>query len=170
MNYNILGKILRLLLLMMAQILVCNNIHLLGYASPLIIGYMIVAMRRDESRVSLLLWGFATGFVYDMFSNTAGMASAGMTLLAMIQPSLALSMSPHETEDEMRISVHEFGFWNYTMYVFFSMMILHTVYYFLDAFMLSDIKLTVLSSFVSSAIATVIVVCLDMMLSSERNK
>ncbi|MCR5313733.1 MAG: rod shape-determining protein MreD [Bacteroidaceae bacterium] len=168
MNYNILSKILRLIFLLLVQVLICNNIHLLGYASPLLIGYVIIAMGRNENRISLLLWGFCTGLIFDMFSNTAGMAASGMTLIAMIQPDLLQSVSPRDAEENMKPSIQAMGFWNYTTYAFTLMIILHSVYYFLDAFMLANIQLTLISALISAILATGLAIGVDMLTSTHR--
>jgi cytosine/uracil/thiamine/allantoin permease len=98
------------------------------------------------------------------------MAAAGMTLLAMTQPSLLKYMSPRETDDDVEPTIQTMGFWNYASYVFLAMMILHTVYYFLDAFMLANIQLTIFSSVLSALLATVLVLGIDMLTTtSKRN-
>ena len=40
MNSIFFTRLFRLLILLLVQVLVFNNIHLLGYITPLVIGYM----------------------------------------------------------------------------------------------------------------------------------
>ena len=86
MNSIFFTRLFRLLILLLVQVLVFNNIHLLGYITPLVIGYMVVCMHRGTPRIGVLLWGFVVGLLFDMFSNTAGMASALREILASMQP------------------------------------------------------------------------------------
>lgn len=170
MNNRIVLTVFKSIIILIVQVLICNNIHLLSYASPLIIGYLLITCDMKEERITLLLYGFFIGLIYDMFSNTAGMAAAGMTLLAMTQPNLLTYMSPRETDDDVEPTIQTMGFWNYASYVFLAMMILHTVYYFLDAFMLANIQLTIFSSVLSALLATVLVLGIDMLTTtSKRN-
>ena len=104
-----------------------------------------------------------------MFSNTAGMASAGMTLLAMLQPEILSSFSPRDEEEHMSPSIKTFGFWSFVAYTFMCMFVVHAVFYLLDAFMLSNIRLTLLSTFVGTVVATVLAIFVDMIINSSRD-
>ena len=55
MSSVFISRLLRLCILLFFQVLVCNNIHLLGYVTPLVIGYMVVCFHRNTSRISILL-------------------------------------------------------------------------------------------------------------------
>ena len=169
MTYSFVRYFIRLLILLVVQILLCNNIHLFGYATPLLITYVVISMEKGVGRISLLLWGFFTGVIYDMFSNTAGMASAGMTLLAMLQPDLLSSFTPRDEEEHMSPSSRNMGFWSFVAYTFICMFIVHSVFYMLDAFMLSNIKLTLLSTLSSTVLATVFAIFVDMINNSSKD-
>ena len=69
MNSIFLSRLLRLILLLLFQVMVFNHIHLFGYITPLVIGYMVVCMHRNTSRTEILIWGFVIGLIFDMFSN-----------------------------------------------------------------------------------------------------
>lgn len=169
MTYSFVRYFIRLIVLLIVQVLLCNNIHLFGYATPLLITYVLVAMEKNTGRISLLLWGFFTGLLYDIFSNTAGMASAGMTLLAMLQPEILTSFSPKDEDEHMVPSVRNMGFWSFTTYTFACMLIVHTVFYMLDAFMLSNIKLTLLSTLSSTVFATILAIFVEMITNSSKD-
>lgn len=154
----------RMLLLLAVQILVLNHIHIAGYITPLIIGYMLICFRQGSSRVGLLLWGFLTGFLFDVFSNTAGMASAACTLLAMMQPGLLDLFTPRDSSEGFIPTMRGMGLGKYFLYALLSMMVLHTAFYALDAFTLHNVWLTLLSIAGSTLVAAVLAVCLDMLL------
>ena len=107
MNSIFLSRLLRLILLLLFQVMVFNHIHLFGYITPLVIGYMVVCMHRNTSRTEILIWGFVIGLIFDMFSNTAGMAAGSCTLIAMIQPVLLNMLAPRDSADDLTPS---FGF------------------------------------------------------------
>ncbi|MBO4672881.1 MAG: rod shape-determining protein MreD [Bacteroidaceae bacterium] len=145
------------------QVLVCNHIHLLGYITPLIIGYMVVCFHRNTSRVSILLWGFSIGLLFDIFSNTAGMASASCTLIAMFQPMLLDIFTPHDAAEDFTPTFNTLGFWNYTFYVLLLMIMLNAAFYLLDAFTLNDWQLTIMSIMGSSVMTTLIIIGIELL-------
>lgn len=169
MNSIFLQRLYRLLLLVLLQVLVCNHIHLLGYVTPLAIGYMVVCFHRNTSRSTALMWGFVIGFISDMFSNTAGMAAAGCTLMALIQPVLLNMMSPRDSADDLTPSFSTLGFWNYTFYVLLLMLVLHAVFYLLDAFTLVNWQLTLLSIAGGTLLATLITIFIEMLVRARKN-
>ena len=146
MNSIIITRVLRLLILIVLQVLVFNNIHLFGYITPLVIGYMVVCFHRNTSHTEILIWGFVTGLLFDLFSNTAGMGAASCTLIAMIQPYWLNLLAPRDSADDFTPTITTMGFWNYILYVIQQMVVLHGCFYLLDAFTLSDWFLTLLST------------------------
>ena len=142
MNSPFLTRIARFFILLFLQVFVFNHIHLFGYATPLAIGYMVVCMQRETSRTSILLWGFITGLVYDLFSNTPGMASASCTLAAMVQPMLLNIFKPHDAAENFTPSITILGFSSYTLYAFMLLFIMHAAFYLLDACTLINWPLT----------------------------
>lgn len=168
MSSTFLTRLFRLFILLFFQVLAINNIHLMGYITPLVIGYMLVCFQRGSSRTGLLLWGFVTGFLFDIFSNTAGMASAACTAVAMIQPVLLNMLAPRDSADNITPSFTTFGFWNYFFYVLLLMLVLHGVFYLLDAFTLVNWPLTVLSILGGTILTTVIIMFIELLVRSRR--
>lgn len=162
MNSVIISRLVRLCVLLFFQVLVCNHIHLLGYITPLVIGYMVVCFHRNTSRVGILLWGFTIGLLFDIFSNTAGMASAACTLIAMFQPMLLEMFMPHDAAEDFTPTFNTLGFWNYTFYVLLLMLMLNGAFYLLDAFTLNDWPLTALSIMGSSVMTTLIIIGIEL--------
>ena len=156
-------RLSRLFILLFFQVLVFNNIHLFGYVTPLVIGYMIVCFHRNTSRVGILLWGFSIGLLFDIFSNTAGMASASCTLIAMFQPVLLNMFAPRVSAEDFTPTFDTLGFWNYFLYILLLMFALHGVFYLLDAFTLVDWQLTLISIFGSSIFTTLIIIFIELL-------
>ena len=168
MNSIFFTRLFRLLILLLVQVLVFNNIHLLGYITPLVIGYMVVCMHRGTPRIGVLLWGFVVGLLFDMFSNTAGMASASCTLIAMIQPVLLERLVPRDSAENLTPSFASLGFGNYVFYVFLLMAVLHSCFYLLDAFTLTDWPLTLLSILGGSVLTTLIIICMELLIRTRQ--
>lgn len=82
------------LVFVLAQAMVLGRIHLFGVATPLLYVYFVTQLPRNYPKWASLLWGFMMGLLVDIFSNTPGMASASLTLIAAIQPYYLGSLSP----------------------------------------------------------------------------
>ena len=169
MNSIVLLRIGRLFILLLLQVLVFNHIHLFGYITPLVMGYMVVCFHSGTPRVEILIWGFAIGLLCDVFGNTAGMGAAACTLIAMMQPVLLERLSPRDSEDDLIPSIASLGFWNYTFYVFLLMLVLHGCFYLLDAFTLVDWPLTFLSIGGGSVFATLIILCIELIVHAPKD-
>ena len=168
MNSIFFTRLFRLLILLLFQVLVFNNIHLFGYITPLVIGYMVVCIHRNASRIAVLVWGFVIGLLFDMFSNTAGMGAASCTLIAMIQPVLLERLAPRDSAENLTPSFASLGFWNYVFYVFLLMAVLHGCFYVLDAFTLADWPLTLFSISGSSVLSTIIIIFIELMIRTKK--
>ena len=72
--------------LILLQVLILNNIHIAGYATPFLYVYFLLKFPSSTSRNTLLLWGFFLGLIVDIFSNTPGMNAAATTLMAFSMP------------------------------------------------------------------------------------
>ncbi len=151
----------RMLLLLAVQLMVLNHLHLFGYATPLIIGYMIICFETGESRMSLLWWGFFTGLIFDMFSNTMGMCTASCALLAMTKPYILKLFMPRDVVGSFRPTIKNMTLSHYIWYTLTCMGLLHFTFYFLEAFSLSDLLLTIGAMIGGTVIATLVSVCVE---------
>lgn len=151
-------RLLKLIILLVVQVLMLNNITVFGYATALMIGYLIITFNRGSSRSGLLLWGFVIGFLSDLCSDTPGMASSACTLLAMIQPVMLNLFISHDVAEDFSPTLFSMGVWRFIAYTFLLMLVLHSVFYILDAFTLNEWMLTLLSIISSTVLATVLTV------------
>lgn len=163
MSSTFFTRLARFFVLLFFQVLVFNQVHLLDYITPLMIGYMVVCFRRGTSRVGMLLWGFATGLTFDMFSNTAGMGASAMTLIAMMQPSLLTLFAPRDSAEDFIPTFRTLGFWTCILYVFILMFVLHGVFYLLDAFTLVNWQLTLFSIGGGTLMATILTIFVELL-------
>ena len=86
MIINYLHKIGWLICLVLLQVLILNNVHIAGYATPFLYIYLILKFESDVSRNTLMLWAFFLGLTVDVFSDTPGMNAAATVLLAFLRP------------------------------------------------------------------------------------
>jgi len=153
MIITLLKRLMLVLLLVAAQVLVLNHIQLWEYGTPLLYVAILLWMPMGSSKTGTLLWGFFTGLLIDIFSNTPGMASAAMTFAALIQPPLLQIMAPRDAAEDITPSMQTMGTWNYVRYTMIIFLMHHLVFFALECFSLyhiADAALLMLTSWVSS--------------------
>lgn len=87
--------------LVLLQVLILNNVHIAGYATPFLYIYFILKFNSGTSRNELMLWAFFFGLTIDVFSDTPGMNAAATVLLAFLRPSLLRLFTPRDNQDNL---------------------------------------------------------------------
>lgn len=150
-----LKRLVIMLLLVAFQVLMLNHMQISGYGTPLIFACMVLYMPLESMKTGILLWGFCTGMLVDIFSNTPGVASGAMTFAALIQQPLLKLTAPRDAPEDMEPTMQNMGTGNYTRYTMLLFLFHHLVYYMLESFSLyhvSDAVLLMLTSWSSSVL------------------
>lgn len=87
MNNN-LTNISRFAILLLLQIVLFNNINILGYLNPYPYVLFILLFPINGNRLSLLISSFTIGLILDMFLNSGGIHATASLCLAYIRPTL----------------------------------------------------------------------------------
>ena len=72
MNKSIFQTLALFVLLAIVQVLVCNNISILNFATPFVFIYVIVRLPLTLHRNWVMIIGFLAGLIIDIFGDTAG--------------------------------------------------------------------------------------------------
>jgi hypothetical protein len=101
----------RIVFFVTVQGLILNRMDLWqGYILPALYIYGILMLPITTPRVVLLLAGFGTGMLMDMFTNTGGLHTSACLLLAFFQPLVLRVLSPREGyESGQRQTVMDLG-------------------------------------------------------------
>lgn len=83
---NVIANILRFLILLIAQIAICQHVSLFGYMTPALFLLALFLLPLEMPLSLQYLIGFATGFVVDAFAHTLGVASFSCTLMMFFRP------------------------------------------------------------------------------------
>lgn len=146
--------------LVLLQVLILNNVHIAGYATPFLYIYFVLRLESNTSKNGAMMWGFALGLCIDMFSNTPGMNAAATVLLAFIRPAFLCLFTPRDTQ-EIVPSLKNLGFSSYVKYLLVAVFTHHTMLFTIAFFSFSDIQ-TLLIKIVSSTLLTVVcIVAID---------
>lgn len=168
MNAMFLRHISQFVGILLLQLLLLNHLHVLGYICPVVLAWLTLGFARNSSRIALLLWSFAIGFCYDVFSNTMGIGMATTTLCGMMQPWLLNQFVPRDAADDMTPSIRSMTFHRYIFYVLTTMFVFHAAFYSLDAFMLRNWRLTLMAVVIGTAVGTFVVMLAESFLTKSR--
>lgn len=134
MNIDFLKRLLTFVILLFAQALVLQRIHLFNCATPLLYVYLVLLFRRNYPRWAILLWSFAMGIAIDMFSNTPGVTASSMTLIGLLQPYILALFIPREASDDLEPSVKTLGLGKYFLYSLLLIFIYCLLFFTVEAF------------------------------------
>ena len=86
MNSAVLLNIASFILLLVAQVLIFNNINFFGYLNPFPYVLFIILYPVNGNKLALLLASFLLGIIMDMFCNSGGVHAAASITLAYLRP------------------------------------------------------------------------------------
>ena len=89
-------NIVRFIVLILAQILIFNNIQFSGYLVPYIYVLFILLMPFETPKWMLLVSALLLGLSIDIFSDTLGMHSIATVFMAFLRPYVLNIIAPRE--------------------------------------------------------------------------
>ena len=125
MLINYLHKIGWFIGLVLLQVLILNNVHIAGYATPFLYIYLILKFESDTPRNALMLWAFFLGLAVDVFSDTPGMNAAATVLLAFLRPTFLRLFVPRDTLDTLVPAIRTMGILPFLKYLVVSVLVHH---------------------------------------------
>ncbi|HJA86732.1 MAG TPA: rod shape-determining protein MreD [Candidatus Bacteroides avicola] len=139
--------------LVLLQVLILNNVHIDGYATPFLYIYFIMKMDSDTPRNALLLWAFFLGLVIDIYSDTPGMNAAATVLLAFLRPLLLRLFVPRDMTDLFVPAIRTMGMAPFLKYITACVLLHHGVLLCIEFFSTAH-PLALLLRIVSGALLT----------------
>lgn len=110
--------ILLFAVLVLAQVLVCNNILLFGVAIPFIYIYFIIVLPLNLNLNLLMVLAFILGLLVDLFSDTLGLNSLACLLLAVTKKPFFYAYMPKEDRFKTCTpDIQTMGWWNYLKFI-----------------------------------------------------
>ena len=147
--------------LCLAQVLILNYIHLFDIAIPLLYVYFTITFRRGMPKWIILLWSFALGLAIDVFSNTPGLASGSMTLIAVIQPYLLELFVPRDSAENLEVSISTLGIGKFMIFSAVLLVVYCLVFFALEAFNFYDWKYWLACAGASSLLTFVLMMAIE---------
>lgn len=163
MIQNFLMRLLQAFALLALQVLILNNIHLMGFGTPLAYVALLLYFPLGTSRVSTMLWGFSLGLAADIFSGTTGMGAAAMVFAAFWQQPILSAMVPKDAIEDVTPNYTTMGTWNHIRYCLLLLALHHIIYFSLESFSFYHLTDTLLSFACSMCTTLAITLALETM-------
>jgi rod shape-determining protein MreD len=168
MNNVVGANIIRFILLLLVQVIICNKINFLGYINPYLYVIFIFLFPIKDNRLVLLLVSFLLGMLVDMFSDSGGVHAAASVCLAYARPVLLKTsfgmLYEHQT---VKFSNTEIG--SLISYITFGVLLHHFILFSLEIFNISNILLILKKTLFSGSL-TIILSVLIIILFSRNQK
>ena len=126
-------------LLILAQILLFNNIQFSGYVNPYVYMMFILLLPVEAPAWLVLFLSFGTGMIIDFFSGSVGMHAFASTLAGFVRPLVLRSVSPRDGyEPGAEPSMLNYGFRWFLVYSAVIILVHHTTLFFIEVFRITD--------------------------------
>ena len=93
---DLLKYLFQFVVLVLAQLLIFNNIELSGYINPYVYVLFVLLLPFEVPRIILLVASLALGLVIDLFMGTPGVHSSATVFMAFSRPMVLTLFSPRE--------------------------------------------------------------------------
>jgi rod shape-determining protein MreD len=148
----------RLIMLVLAQVVVLNNIQFSGYINPFLYIAFVLMLPVRIPPVVVLVVAFFTGLIIDIFSNTMGMHAAACLVMAYVRPSVLKLMAPRDGYDqEAVVSARELGFRWFLAYAAILTFVHHIFLFYIEVFRFSEFFVTLLRVALSSVASLMVI-------------
>ena len=114
MGKTALNFVILFFVLIISQVVICNNICLFNTAIPIIFIYLIVRLPLTLNINIVLTIAFLTGLLVDIFSNTQGMNALACAILSFVRRHILRLYVPREEDfSDDGVSIKSIGFTSY---------------------------------------------------------
>jgi len=156
---DLLKYLFQFMVLVLAQLLIFNNIELSGYINPYVYVLFVLLLPFEVPRIILLVASLALGLVIDLFMGTPGVHSSATVFMAFSRPMVLALFSPREgyqTGTLPRIS--QFGLEWFVKYTVTLVLLHHFTLFFLEVLTLHHFFSTLFRAFISTLLTSLILI------------
>lgn len=147
------------IVLVLAQVLIFNNIEFSGFINPYVYVLFILLLPFYTPKIVLLISAFTLGLSIDLFMGTPGVHSSATLLMAFSRPSVLALFSPREGyQSGTYPRLEEFGPEWFIKYTVLLVIIHHFSLFYLEVFSFNQFFSTFLRAFLSTIFTSAIIV------------
>ena len=158
---GIINRVIMFVVLLLVQVLILNRVWIFNVATPLLYVYFVVSFPRNSAKGEVLAWSFALGLMVDLFSNTPGMASGTMTLVALLQPYLLELYVPRDSAENLEVTSATLGRSKFLTFSTILTLLYWLVFFILEAFNFFEWQLWLLRAVCSTVLTMVLMLAID---------
>ncbi|MFM2226495.1 MAG: hypothetical protein RJA07_2697 [Bacteroidota bacterium] len=159
MNNTYVKLVLRFVFYLLFQVLVLNNIELNGLMNPYYYPLFVLLLPLSFPNWLCLLLAFIMGAGVGSFTNTMGLHSMALVIMAFARTYIIQVIFPQANADEMEeFSISRAGFINFALYTFLLIFIHHFVFFIAEVWSFSRFYLTISKIFLSSILSTLLII------------
>jgi len=151
----------------LAQVLVFNQIHMGGYLNPYIYVLFILLPPVSMLPYQVLLLSFLVGITVDWFSNTLGLHAAASVLLGFLRLPVINLITQRDAEKVNYPGLQQTGWRRFLLYTSILVVIHHFFLFFTEVFSFAGFFRTVLRSMASSVLTITILVISQLLVFRE---
>lgn len=168
MNSVVLTNSFRFLVLILLQVLLLNNINLLGYINPYLYVLFIILYPFNANQTLFLFLSFLLGWGVDIFEDSGGMNAAACLIAAYIRP-MVLRFSFGVSYDYQTIKFSSTQPGSRISYIVILVLIHHFALFLLEFFNFAHFLLLLKKTFLSG-LFTIILVFITLTLFNRKSR
>lgn len=162
MNKSIFVYLLMYVVLVLAQVLICNHMVLFHVAVPIVFIYFIIRLPMSLSRNWLMTLSFLLGFTIDVFSDTLGVNTLACVLLASMKKNIFFLYVPSDDKTKVeQPSMSTLGVGSYCKFLLTMTAIYCFLTFGIEFFSFGEIKAIVIMSLASTALSFPLMLGID---------
>ena len=159
------------IILFLVQVLICNRIVIFHVATPVIFIYPIIRFAFGLNLNLLYTIAFFLGLGIDIFSDTPGMNSLALTILAALKRPILLAYVQRDDEmDSLVPSLSSLGLWGYSKYLFSMVTVYCLLIFSIEFFSFEYIGDIILMAVTSAALSFFILLGVDSLTGPKRGQ
>jgi rod shape-determining protein MreD len=147
--------------LTLLQVLILNNVHIGGVATPFLYIYMLLKFDTETSRNTLLLWAFFLGLAVDIFSDTLGVNVVASVTMAFFLPFFLRLFVPRDSLDNLTPSIKSLGIFPFLRYALLCVLVHHTTLFLVEFFSFAHLGLLLLRILFSTLLTLACVLSIE---------
>ena len=170
MNKTLLN-IIRFVALVLAQVLVVNNIRLGGYVHPYVYLIFVMLLPINMPGWQLLVSGFGIGLVIDLFNGTLGMHAGATTLMAFCRPVIIKLVSGSQKFENLKEpNINQLGLLWFLRYTFCMVLVHNFTLFMLEGFSFHLVGQALLRILISVPVSTFLILMILYLFSATKKK
>ena len=171
MSKQILNFIFLYIILLLAQVLICNNVCLFNIATPFVFLFFIIRLPIHISANWMMTICFFAGLLIDIFSDTQGMNALACLVMGASRGKILDLYVPRRDEITNPVpSMKSLGIGVYLKYMLTMVLLFCLIITFVEAFTLKNFWLSMLRALGSTLFTFVLLLGIDSLVNTKNEK